>query len=300
MRRPITSVIQGGLALAGVLALAGCSNTSPADEPATTTDSTSTTAVASTTPPVVVTDVDPARYETSPGWYHFYVDTTPRSDCAFTPGAVGNDLNVICSATFPDGTTPVTVPPFRPQPPNAVILTSTGYQPTVTESGPPIAERLAVNTRIVVGGAECTAVPGGFDCKNGLAGARFVDGQLALTGEPAATPSAAPTPSATTPPEAPMDHYTDGTTPVAPGTMCGAATGRRVVTVVSGTISCTDALAVMDTYRNLPAGDYGNANIREFNGWNCAAPTAMMARELGYGSRCSKSDTMLTTPVGAS
>lgn len=181
MRRSITSVIQGGLAIAGVLALAGCSNTPPADEP-TTTDSTSTTAAVSTTPPVVVTDVDPARYETSPGWYHFYVDTTPRRECAFTPGAAGDGLNVICSATFPDGTTPVTVPPFRPQPPNAVILTSTGYQPTVAESGPPIAELLAVNTRIAVGGAECTAIPGGFDCRNGLAGAKSVDGQLALTG----------------------------------------------------------------------------------------------------------------------
>ncbi|MDI9898740.1 hypothetical protein QM716_02610 [Rhodococcus sp. IEGM 1409] len=56
----------------------------------------------------------------------------------------------------------------------------------------------------------------------------------------------------------------------------------------------------MDSYWNLPAdGNYGNANIREFDGWNCSAPTAVMSRELGYGSQCSRGDVKLTTPVGS-
>ena len=196
----------------------------------------------------------------------------------------------------------MTVPPFGTQIPNSVVLTRDGYYPTISEGGPPGAELLPVNTRIVVDETQCTAVTGGFECANGATQLRFVDGQLTMTGPHFAPPAM----EATTPPTttatggAPMDHYTDGTTPAAPGTMCGAATGRRVVTVVSGTISCTDALAVMDTYWSLPAGDYGNANIRQFDGWNCAAPTANMSRELGYGSRCSKGDIMLTTPVGAS
>ncbi|MER7683307.1 hypothetical protein ABT031_43040, partial [Streptomyces sp. NPDC096934] len=68
--------------------------------------------------------------------------------------------------------------------------------------------------------------------------------------------------------------------------------------VVSGTISCADALTVMDTYRGLPLDSaHGNANIREFDGWNCASPTYVMSRELGYGSRCSKGDIDLRTPV---
>ncbi|WP_280763278.1 hypothetical protein [Prescottella agglutinans] len=252
-----------------------------------------------------MTDVDAARYEASPGWYRFYLGGTPRRECTIYPDSSGAGQNVICSVTFPAGTQPVTVPPFGTKTPNAVVLTGAGYYPTISEGGPPGAELLPANTRIVVDDVECTAVTGGFKCASGTAQVRFVDGQLTMSGPefapPAMEPSTPPTTTTARPAtgDAPMDHYTDGTTPAAPGTMCGAATGRRVVTVVSGTISCTDALAVMDTYRNLPAGDYGNANIRQFDGWNCAAPTAKMSHDLGYGSRCSKGDIMLTTPVSA-
>lgn len=306
MRRPIRTVIQGGLAVAGVTMLVACSvdSTSPETTPPPSADSepasTTTTSAQST-----VTDVDAARYEASPGWYRFYVDGAPRRECAMVPDPTGTGRNVICSVTFPDGAQPVTVPPFGTRTPNAVVLTRGGYYPTISEGGPPGAELLPANTRIVVDETQCTAVTGGFECTNGAAQLRFVDGQLTMTGPQFAPPAMelSTPPTTTAHPAsggAPMDHYTDGTSPAAPGTMCGAATGRRVVTVVSGTISCTDALAVMDAYWNLPAGDYGNANIRQFDGWNCAAPTANMSRELGYGSRCSKGDITLTTPVGAS
>ena len=62
-------------------------------------------------------------------------------------------------------------------------------------------------------------------------------------------------------------------------------------------ISCADALAVMDAYWNLPSGDFGNANIRQFDGWDCASPTAGRAAELGYGSSCRRGDIKLIAPI---
>lgn len=295
------------MAVAGMAALVACgtAGTSSDATPTTTANNEPTSTTPTTEAPPNVTDVDATRYEASPGRYRFQFAGTPRRECAIYPHSSGAGQNVICSVTFPDGTPSVTVPPFGTQPPNAVVLTGDGYYPTISESGPPGAELLPADTRIVVEEVECTSVTGGFKCTDGTTQLRFVDGQLTMSGQqfapPAMETSAPPTTTVRPATEgAPMDHYTDGTTPVAPGTMCGAATGRRVVTVVSGTISCTDALAVMDSYWNLPPGNYGNANIRQFDGWSCASPTAMMSRELGYGSRCSKGDIMLTTPVGAS
>ena len=86
----------------------------------------------------------------------------------------------------------------------------------------------------------------------------------------------------------PSEHYTGGTTPEAPGTACGAATGTRVITIVKGSISCREARLTVEQYLALPAdGNYGNANIREFgDGWSCSTPTAGAQAGNGWRYNC--------------
>lgn len=282
--------------------LAACGTDSTSAETATTMTTTPNSTVTQA-PSDPVVDVDPALYDSGSGRYRFHVAGSPRRECVIVQGSSGAGTSVYCSVTFPDGTPDVTAAPFS-GPPNTVVLTGQGSYPTITEGGPPGAALLAVNSRLTVDDATCTAVPGGFDCTVGPSAARFVDGKLTLAGPQVSSPAAPPSAPTSTAPVttafAPMDHYTDGTTPAAPGSLCGAATGRRLVTVVTGAISCADALDVLDTYRGLPPGDYGNANIREFDGWTCASPTAARSREVGYGTQCTKGDIELTTPLGGS
>lgn len=308
MKRSLTTVIQGGLAVAGATILVSCGTASDSAETTSTTpDSTTSTAPTTSVSPSTVTDVEPAQFQFAPDRFRFAVDGTPRRECVLSPGISASERTVTCSVPFPAGTPEVTVPPFGSGKPNAVVLGPQGYYSTIIESGPPGAALLTVNSRLTVGNTTCTAISGGFECAVGENAVRYVDGAVTLAGAQATVPTTTTevpsTISTTTPPpanDAPMDVYTDSTTPAAPGTTCGAATGRRVVTVVSGPISCSDAIAVMDTYWTLPAdGNYGNANIRQFDGWSCSAPTAVRSRELGYGSRCSKDDVTLTTPLGA-
>lgn len=121
---------------------------------------------------------------------------------------------------------------------------------------------------------------------------RIGDGSVSASGTRIAaqpTTSNGTTTPATTP--AAEGPYTEGTAPVAPGTSCGAATGDIVVEVRAGSISCTEALAVMKGYLALPPGDFGNANIRQYEGWQCASPTTARSAELGYSSQCIKDGT---------
>lgn len=57
-------------------------------------------------------------------------------------------------------------------------------------------------------------------------------------------------------------------------------------------LTCEEALAILTTYDNLPAdgGDYGNMNVREFDGWECLSPTATSARLQNVMTHCSNGD----------
>lgn len=288
------------------IAVAGCSSASDDNEPS----STATASGESTTvTPGPVVDVAATDYATAPDYYAWSVETAPDarpSHCAIFPSSSAtNGVAVECSVTFPADTAPVSSPPFE-GPPNAVRLTGSGPENVITEGvGPATPVALPSNRRIVVADVTCTALPaGGIDCSKGTSGFKYADGALSLqvaaastTPTPTGTPTAPveDTPTVAPPMEGP---YTEGTTPAAPGTACGAATGDKVVMVVSGSISCTDAIAVIKGYLALPNdGSHGNANIREYNGWQCVSPTARSAQEQGFGSKCTKGDTVVTAPI---
>lgn len=286
---------------AAVLVLAGCGP----DESASTSESTSTVTVTASTDPATpspehVIDVDPADYEidASPGSYRWtYAQSPVFHECGMMRSLNGYPAYVSCSAPFPQDLPDITNGTFV-GPPNSVQLTEDAVQATITEGGPPGAQPLAPNHRITMGDLSCTALPDdGIDCTGPTAGFR-VEGDVVTQRGNELEPSRPASTSTPAQDGAPMDHYTDETTPVPPGTMCGAATGRMVVQVVSGTISCADALDLMEGYRSYPdEGRYGNAKIMEYEGWSCSTATAALATERGYGARCTRGDIELIAPV---
>lgn len=297
-----------------VAAAAGCAS---GDEKSSSTSGLVSIAPPTTVSPVIVVDAnDYVTDRTSRGdnYYGFQVVSASGeriTECALTPIATSPTTVApgghypACSATFPPGTTPVSSPPFE-GPPNAVRIEEDGIVDYIGEgfAGPVTLKELPPNSQIVIGDAECLSLlEGGVDCTKGSYGFRYTPGTLTkrVADTPEGTDGGQPgvNPSTTAAAAPPMDGpYTEGTTPAVPGTACGAATGERVVEVVSGSISCTDALAVMERYRAVPNdGSYGNANIRQFDGWSCVSPTAGSAQEQGFGSKCSKDDIVLTAPI---
>ncbi|MDK6260834.1 hypothetical protein QP119_10535 [Corynebacterium frankenforstense] len=55
-------------------------------------------------------------------------------------------------------------------------------------------------------------------------------------------------------------------------------------------MTCDQGREVLDDYRNLPPGNYGNANIRSFDGWQCSAPTYGRIQETGRTMGRSRED----------
>lgn len=249
-----------------------------------------------TVPPVI--DVDAADYNFDTDRFRFKLDGSPLRECYIYPAP---DPTLSCSVTWPEGTVPAPGAPFD-GPPNSIVLTSDGFYPTTGEGGLPGARLLPVQSRLRVGDFWCTAVEGGVECGSSNAGFTFVDGVLDTRGQQVVPPDAAAASTTMTSPPAPTGGgtdgvYADGTEPAALGTTCGAATGHPVVVEVrAGSISCTDALAVMERYNALPRGEHGNANIQQFDGWSCASPTAARAQELGYGQVCHSGDIEIVNP----
>ncbi|PQE00372.1 hypothetical protein CYL16_12180 [Mycobacterium sp. EPG1] len=59
------------------------------------------------------------------------------------------------------------------------------------------------------------------------------------------------------------------------------------VFVVGGSVSCTDAMAVVDRYLHDPSLEHvGNTWSAQFDGWGCASPTATAAQIYGYSTSC--------------
>ena len=140
-------------------------------------------AVPSPSSPVIV-DAVPATYSFSADRYQFRLAGAPLRECVIWPNADLGGHNVACSVRFPAGTPPVTNPPFSGEP-NTIVLRPDGRYNTIGEGGPPGAKLLPEYSRLTVGDAQCTALPGGVDCDNGPAGFRFVDGELMVRGRSA-------------------------------------------------------------------------------------------------------------------
>lgn len=286
------------LALGGLaVVLAACSENQAASESTTASSAQSSSAAS-------VTDVDSAEYQSAsyPGLIEWQYASGRWCTAGTGFGAGSGEMKVTCAVAFPKGSPTVKNDVFVGEP-NTIRLSKQGTEATIEEGGSTTAKRLAPDHRVTIDGFSCTALTNdGIECSSGAAGFKVVGGTLTRSGIEIA-PSTPDAPTSTTESSAPatdgspMENYTEGTEPVAPGTLCGVSTGNTPVTVVSGRISCTDAIAVIDGYKALPNdGTYGSSNIRMYQGYNCATTTLGMVDDLGYTMRCSKGDIDLQVP----
>lgn len=279
-----------------VAALAGCADSTQTSTPTTTVVTETVTASPSADPIVAV---DPADYAVagSPGYYRWTYTTTDNTsrECGMFPANAGFSAGVTCSAPFPDDAPTLSNDGFT-GPPNSVRLTDNGTELRIGEGGPPGAQPLEPGRRITVGAYSCRTLPTeGIDCSGPDSGFRVSGGATTQRGTIIEPQEAGTESSAAT---GPSENYTEGTEPVAPGTMCGVATGHTPVQVVSGSISCADAIAVIDGYIAAPDdGSHGNAKIMEYQGWSCSAPTYGMSQDLGYSAKCTKDDVEVIRPT---
>ncbi|MGC0362931.1 hypothetical protein ABH922_000915 [Rhodococcus sp. 27YEA15] len=182
----------------GVLLLAaGCGST--AGDPVVESTSEVTASGSSSPaqmPAADVVDVNPSDFSFGADSVRFEPAGSPGYECVIGPNPDLGGHDVSCFVAFPPDTPAVTNTPFSGEP-NMIVLRPDGYVVTISEGGPPGARPLPENTRLGVGDAQCTALPGGMDCDNGPAGFRFVDGELTVRGPQASIPEPAVDPCGT-------------------------------------------------------------------------------------------------------
>jgi hypothetical protein len=78
------------------------------------------------------------------------------------------------------------------------------------------------------------------------------------------------------------------------GSECGQVTYQPTTTVgtvviTAGTTSCAEAMSVVNRFLHDPALDHtGNTMSAEFDGWQCASPTAVASEVYGYLTACGR------------
>ncbi|AVL98950.1 hypothetical protein C6V83_00275 [Gordonia iterans] len=127
-----------------------------------------------------IVDVDPAEYE-APGYPGFYTWKYNQGDgeqiCSLSPAHSGTSpASVVCFGEYPAGTPDVQNGPFT-GPPNSVVLTVEGVQPSLNEGGPATPRSMPANHRISAYGLTCTTLtPNGVECVGPAASFRIDDG----------------------------------------------------------------------------------------------------------------------------
>lgn len=296
MRR-IQGIRTLSVATAGVFLIAGCSS---GDEDAPTPTFAEQAAG--------VEDVDPAAFERS-GTTSFDYRT---GDEGTGTCIVDDEAAVTCTGEVPDDAPDIEVPPFERQRPGAARITTDGVTYTMVEGAPPAPAALEPGQRLTVGDASCEmSEDAELSCSVGETTLDISgdDSTMTLTGdvldhEYHVSASETPETPVTETPERPAGvdgDYSDTDEPVAAGTMCGAASGNTLVKVREGSVSCLDAQAVVDDYRERRDSEGGgNTLAMRVGEWDCSSPTAGRAADLDAGEICyGPDDVVIATPPGS-
>lgn len=228
---------------------------------------------------------------------------------SFTTAAGGTGTCVFteevatCTGRAPADVPVVETPPFPKGRPGAATVSADGVRYTNLEGVPPAKRALGSNERVELDQVACESDAKAEPTCSVGANAIHLSGagpDLTASGTVVvAAPSSAPTSKSaasdtairsapSTPTETNLDgDYSEDDNPVAPGTMCGAASGNTLVEVESGEISCPDAEAIIDEYtarRHAEGG--GNTLAMGFRGWSCSSPTAGRSAELNASIVC--------------
>ena len=287
-----------------VALLAGCSSDSDSEAsdgtPSMTTEQLAATST--TGEDGAFTDVDPALFANrSSHVFSFETAAGGKSMCVFTEAVAA------CTGDAPDDVPDVEVPPFPASRPGAATVSADGIRYTMLEGVPPAEAELGTQERVKFGDVTCElSEKSDLTCNVGenslhVSGANpdlSTSGTVIVT-EPTTARSTSTSPSATTSesPSSPASEtnldgdYSEDDEPVAPGTMCGAASGNTLVKVESGTVSCLDAQSIIDEYKDTrQASGGGNTLAMMVQGWSCSTPTAGRAQETGASIICDGPD----------
>lgn len=285
---------------AGVFLIAGCSS-GDEDAPAPTFAEQAASAE----------DVDPAAFERNGTTsFDYRIGGEGTGTCI-----VDDEAAVTCTGEVPDDAPDIEVPPFERQRPGAARITTDGITYTMVEGAPPAPAALEPGQRLTVGDASCEmSEDAELSCSVGETTMDISgdDSTMTLTGDlldheyhvsASETPETSVT-SVTETPERPAGvdgDYSDTDEPVAAGTMCGAASGNTLVKVREGSVSCPDAQAVVDDYRERRDSEGGgNTLAMRVGEWDCSSPTAGRAADLDAGEICyGPDDVVIATPPGS-
>lgn len=117
------------------------------------------------------------------------------------------------------------------------------------------------------------------------------------------SPTAEPTANFRPDPAAPAPTFHATVEASGPGSECGTVTHPQsgaAGTIAQGSLSCTEAMAVVDRYLHDPwLAHSGNTWSAEFDGWACASPTAAAAEEYGYTTACNRGTDEVQVRPGA-
>lgn len=277
--------------LTAVLGLTACSSTAgdrSVGSDAAGSGSDVTSAITSTgapfsesrtpTPTAVHHAVDPADYADGDNYVFAHRTGGRMGTCVI------GERGVTCMGAAVDDIPDVQVPPFPPGRPSAVTLSDEGVDYGIFEGAPPAPAELDVHDSITAEGVTCTVVDEAtFTCTRGGDSFTLTDDYHWISTS-----------------RAPIGRYfvdssageTGGSDDT--GNSVGASGKQGTceddggdVTVISGDISCADAVAIMNEYeRRAPAEGGGNILAMEIGDWGCSSPTAARSAETGASATC--------------
>lgn len=299
------------LATAGVLAmgLTACTTEDtppPGSQTAVTSDPSredTTSEPAGSTAATEPTTVDPERFRVSGNYiFDYEMQDSSTGTCLVTIDGV------TCTGLAGKEIPEVSIPPFDPQHPGAVSASAEGLHYTISEGVPPAPAQLEPGKRLEVGSVTCE-VSRDNDVSCGIRDNSFtISGQdrlITTSGkvtDPYGGSSAAQTPEETVEATPGENYGADLDVPVTPGTMCGATGTTTLVKVEQGSLSCNEAAAVIDEYRDrVQQEGSGNAMYVELGGWVCSTPTAGRSAQLRAAEICERTGdaARLLTPAGS-
>ena len=290
--------------IVSVALLAGCSSDSDSEASARTPSMTTEqlTATSTSGEDGAFKDVDPATFANRNS-HVFSFNTTAGGEgmCMFTEEVA------TCTGEAANDVPDVEVPPFPASRPGAATVSAAGIRYTMVEGVPPAEAALGTQERVKFGEVTCEmSEKSDLTCsvgKNALhvsgANPDLTTSGTVIATEPTAAQSSSQSASATTSesPSSPATEtnldgdYSEDDEPVAPGTMCGAASGNTLVKVESGTVSCLDAQSIIDEYKaTRQESGGGNTLAMMVQGWSCSTPTGGRAQETGASIICDGPD----------
>ncbi|SDS72921.1 hypothetical protein [Corynebacterium timonense] len=292
MYTPARTIVLPTAVAAAALTLSACSATTEPPQPQTVTQTTTveptvethtpSTHSTSAAPAASVRSVDVTQLQqVSPTLF----DADGSKMFSFVNGGAASQC-VFYGAVTCFGTPDKSVPDVDGGRPGAVQISADGVAYTNAEGIPPATAELKPGQWVNLGNVQCAKPDNeSLVCTSDSAAFEIAGADHRIVTEGPVLSSRELTEKALAQPGM---GYETGTDVLVQGPiMCGAMEGHRLADVVTGEITCAEAMDVLDRYdaRKFEEG-MGNTISVSFDGWDCSSPTAARSEELGAATVC--------------